>query len=201
MAQVIAEVSQSVRNEVKDIFAGSSRESDVTAKDLEDVRAAQRLIDLQAEAAKLMSEGAQLQFLAFGKIKSGAADAIRLLKNHNTLKAIKVLEGVEQIADLCLDVVRRADAAPGRWPAASIYKKKRLVETSDAKNNKLWDASVAEAEADKSKAKVMAGQKRKADGVFGGPRPQFNYQLRGQSRPFRGVLLVWSNRVVDSKFA
>jgi hypothetical protein len=55
MAQVIAEVSQSVRNEVKDIVAGSSRESDVTAKDLEDVLVAQRLIDLQAEAAKLTS--------------------------------------------------------------------------------------------------------------------------------------------------
>jgi hypothetical protein len=39
------------------------------------------------------------------------------------------------------------------WPEGIIYEKKRLAETSDAKNDKLWDASVAEAEANKSKGK------------------------------------------------
>jgi hypothetical protein len=187
MAQVIAEVSKSVRDEVKDIVAGSIREQNITVKDLEDIKAAQKLIDLQAEASKLATKGSQMQFLAFGKVKAGVVDAIRLLKSHDTLKAIKILEEVEQVAELHLDVVRHAGSSPGQWPAATIYEKKRLVETSDAKNDKLWDASCMKAEADRNKARGTAGQKRCAKSAFGTSQPQYRFQLWGQSRPFRGV--------------
>jgi hypothetical protein len=129
MAQVITEVSKSVRDEVKDIVAGSSREQNIIAKDLEDVKAAQKLIDPQAEASKLATEGLQMQFLAFGKVKAGIVNAIRLLKSHDILKAIKILEEVEQVAKLRLDVVRHAGSSPGQWPAAIIYEKKRLADT------------------------------------------------------------------------
>jgi hypothetical protein len=103
-----------VRDEVKDIVAGSSREQNITTKDLEDVKAAQKLIDLQAEASKLATKGSQMQFLAFGEVKAGVVDAICLLKSHDTLKAIKILEEIEQVSKLRLDVVRRAGSSPGQ---------------------------------------------------------------------------------------
>jgi hypothetical protein len=49
------------------------------------------------------------------------------------------------VADCCIDVVRRAGSTPGAWPTTTIYEKKLQSETSDAKNDKLWDAAVAEA--------------------------------------------------------
>jgi hypothetical protein len=125
-----------------------------------------------------------MQFLAFGKVKAGVVDAIHLLKSHDTLKAIKILEEVEQVAELRLDVVRRAGSSPGQWPAATIYEKKRLAETSDSKNDKLWDASCMEAEADRNKARGTSGQKHHAESTFGTSRPQYRFQPRRQSRPF-----------------
>jgi hypothetical protein len=84
MVDIVAEVSSSLQEELKGIVAGNQRGASVTSKDIEDIRAAQRHTDLQSEAACLSSKGAQLQFLAFGKIKSGVADAMRLLKAHET---------------------------------------------------------------------------------------------------------------------
>jgi hypothetical protein len=195
MAQVIIKVLQSVRNEVKDIVAGNSRDQDVTAKDLEDIKAAQKLIDLPAEAAKLAMEGFQMQFLAFGKIKSRVVYAIRLLKSHHTLKAIKFLEDVEQIAELRLDVVCCPGSSPGRWPLATIYKNKRLAETSDAKNDKLWDATCLEAAADRNKGRGAAGQKHQADNAFGPSQQQYHYHPKEQSRPFRGVSSLEESKI------
>jgi hypothetical protein len=176
MAQIVAEV--------KNLVCSSQRDTGITSKDLKDVRAAQRHLDLQADAAWLNSEGARLQYLTFGRVKFGVADAIRLLKGHETLSAIRSLEEVERVADCRIDVVKRAGSMPGTWPAATIYKKKLLSETSDAKNDKLWDAAVAEANsATKAKAKVFTGQKRKEFDAAGSS-PSYRKYCRGQSRPF-----------------
>ena len=190
MQAIVAEVSSSVCEEIKDLVAERGGSS-VTSKDIEDVRAAQRLTDLQSEAARLNSEGAQLQFIAFGKVKAGVADAIRLLKSHETLPAIKLLEEVERVADLRIDVIRRAGSAPGAWAAATIYEKRMLAESSDAKNDKVWEAALAEATSKKMKTKVSVGDKRKSPTASGGPSSQYRFFSRGQSTPFRGLAYVY----------
>jgi hypothetical protein len=170
--------------EVKDLVG--ARDSGITSKDIDNVRAAQRQMDLQTEAARLNSEGARAQFVAFGKVKAGVSDAIRSLRAHKTLNAIKVLEEVEKVADLRINVVRRAGSTPGAQAAATIYERKLLAESSDAKNDKLWDAPMAEAGANKAKVKVTTGQNRRSSEDYGGPPPHFCNYGRGQPRPFRG---------------
>lgn len=76
MLKIIAEVSSSIKDKVRDLVANSQRESTISLKELEDVKAAQSVMVLQSEAACLVSEGTQLQYLAFGKIKAGVADAV-----------------------------------------------------------------------------------------------------------------------------
>jgi hypothetical protein len=134
MAKIIAEVSSSIKDEVRDLMA----ESTISLKDLEDVKAAQRVSNLQSEAARLISEGAQLQYLVFGKIQAGFSDVICLLKTHDTPDAITALERVEKVVDLRLDVVKRAGSAPGMWPVATLYEKRMLAETLDARNDEVW---------------------------------------------------------------
>jgi hypothetical protein len=116
MAKIIAEVSCSIIDEVWDLMARSQRESTISLKDLEDVKVAQRVTNLKSEAARLVSEGAQLQYLVFGKIQARVSDVIHLLKTHDMLDAITALEHVEKVVDLRLDVVKRARSAPGMWP-------------------------------------------------------------------------------------
>jgi hypothetical protein len=172
---------------VKDLVCSSQRDTGITSKDLKDVRATQRHLDLQEEAAQLNSKGARLQYLAFGRVKSGVVDAIRLLKGHETLSAIRSLEEVEHVPNRRY-VVKRTGSTPGAWPAATIYEKKLLSETSDAKNDKLWDVAVAEANSvTKAKAKVFMGQKRKEFDAAGSS-PSYRKYGRGQLRPFRGAV-------------
>jgi hypothetical protein len=130
-----------------------------------------KVTDLQSEAACLVSEGAQLQYLAFGKIRAGVSDAIRLLKTHDTLGAINALERVEQVVDLHLDVVKRAGSAPGMWPVATLYEKMKLVETSDAKDDKIWAECLSQAI--KARFKVEVSEKRPASDAAGGSATQF----------------------------
>jgi hypothetical protein len=68
MAKIVAEVSSSIKDEVRDIVASSQREATIFLKDLEYVKAVQKVTDLQSEAARLITEGARQQYLAFGKI-------------------------------------------------------------------------------------------------------------------------------------
>jgi hypothetical protein len=143
MAKIVAEVSSSIKDEVRDIVATSQRESTISLKDLEGVKAAQRVTDLQSESARLISKGAQLQYLAFAKIRARVSNAICLLKTHDTLGAINALERIEKVVDLHLDVVKKAGFAPGMWPVATLYKKIKLAETSDAKNDKVWPNALA----------------------------------------------------------
>jgi hypothetical protein len=123
-------------------------------------------MDLQAEAARLNSEGAQMQYVAFGKVCAGVMEAIRQLKSHDTLAAIKSLEEVARVADLCLDVIKRAGTSSRLWPAATLYKKRMMTETSDVKHDKIWAECVANSKA-VVKSKPVAGDKRKASFVPG----------------------------------
>jgi hypothetical protein len=184
MADIVAEVSSSLRKELKGIVAGNQRGTSVTSKDIEDIRAAQRHADLQSEAACLSSEGAQLQFLVFGKIKSGVADAMRLLGAHKLLPTIKALEEVEKVADLRFDVIRKAGLSPGLWPAATLYERRMLAENANAKNDKVWEQCQVDAKAAKAQSRIASGEKRKSSGEAEGSRPQYRQLERGQPHPF-----------------
>jgi hypothetical protein len=184
MADIVAEVSSSIREELKGIIAGSQRGASVTNKDIEDIWAAQHHTDLQSEAARLNSEAAQLQFLAFGKIKSGVADAMRLLKAYQTLPAIKALEKVERVADLRINIIRKACSSPGLWPAATLYESHMLAENTNAKNDKVWEQCQVDAKAAKAQSRISSGEKRKSSGEFEGSRPQYRQYERGQPHPF-----------------
>ena len=50
-----------------------------------------------------MNTSEQLKYIAFGKVKAGVTDVIRLLKSY---EAIKLLEEVERVADLRINVIR-----------------------------------------------------------------------------------------------
>jgi hypothetical protein len=106
------------------------------------------------EAARLVSEEAQLQYLAFGKIRAGVFDAICLIKTHDTLDAISALEHVKKVVDLHLDVVKRAGSAPGMWPVATLYEKRMLAETSDVRNGRVWTECISQAGAVKAGAQA-----------------------------------------------
>jgi hypothetical protein len=173
-------------SELKGIVAGNQRGASVTSKDIEDIRAAQRYTDLQSEAARLSSEGAQLQFLAFSKIKSGVADAMKLLKAHETLPAIKALEEVERVADLRINVIKKAGSSPGLWPAATLYEYRMLAENANTKNDKVWEQCQVDAKAAKAQSRIASGEKRKSSGESEGSRLQYRQLERDQPRPFRG---------------
>jgi hypothetical protein len=186
MADIVAEVSSSLREKLKGIVAGSQRGASVTSKDIEDIRAAQHHTDLQSEGECLSSEGARLQFLAFGKIKSGIGDAMRLLKAHETLSAIKALEEVERVVDLRIDVIGKAGLSPGLWPAAAHYEHRMLAENTNAKNDKVWEQCQVDAKAAKAQSRIASGEKRKSSGESEGSRPQYRQFEHGQPRPVRG---------------
>jgi hypothetical protein len=162
MAKIMAEI---FKDEVWDLVASSQRKSTISLKVLEDVKAAQRPTDLQSEAARLVSEGAQLQYLAFGKIRAGVSDAICLLKTHDTLGAITALERAKKVVDLRLDVVKKAGSVSGMWPVATLYKKRMLAETLDARNDEVWTKCLSQAGA--VKAGASGGEERQASDAAG----------------------------------
>lgn len=62
MSSIISEVTATVKEEVRELIA--QQNVGISPKDIDDVKAAQRNMDLQAEAARLNSEGAQMLLLA-----------------------------------------------------------------------------------------------------------------------------------------
>jgi hypothetical protein len=122
--------------------------------------------------------------LAFGKIKSGITDTMRLLKAHEMLPTIKALEEVERVADLRIDVIRKAGLLPGLWPAATLYECRMLAENTNAKDDKVWEQCQVDAKGAKAQSRIASGEKRKLSGESEGSRPQYHQFERGQ--PFRG---------------
>jgi hypothetical protein len=124
--------------------------------------------------------------VAFGKVRAGFTEAIRQLKSHDTLAAIKLLEEVARVADFHLNVIKRAGTSSGLWPAATLYEKRMMAETSDVKHNKIWAECVANSKA-VVKSKLVAEDKRKVSFVPGGPPPQQRSFQRESYQPFHGV--------------
>jgi hypothetical protein len=86
--------------------------------------------------------------------------------------------------DLRLDVVKRAGSAPGMWPVATLYEKMKLAETSDAKDDKVWDECLSQANTVKARSKVEVGEKRPTSDAAGGSATQFHRYSRGGYQPF-----------------
>ena len=143
-SKVAATVTENLKGHLQNILGERQGRSDELIKEVEELRAAQRHASLLSEASELQSESAQRQFAAFVKIKSGVANARRLMAVGDAAAADRALNEVEKQADFRLDMIRRADSLPGGWAAANVYER-RVAGNIDSKNDKIWRSAVEEA--------------------------------------------------------
>jgi hypothetical protein len=157
---IVRQVTHSLKEEFRETISSSTSRDKENSKLIDSLRLQQNKDSTFASAHDITSEGAKKQYIAFAKIKIGITEVREKLENHNVLGALGVLEEIEKIADIRLNLIKRADSCPGGWSAATDLEDK-LTGVSNEKKDKLWDASAVDLKTKQKSGKVATRSRPK----------------------------------------
>jgi len=197
---LVSAVSASIRADMKaDMRAlleeqAASQKPTVDQDEWNQMRLLQRSNAIASQAAYLTSEGAKAQFQAFAKVKANVEDARLKAQAGDGDAVLAALDRLEEIADIRLELIQRADNTNSGWTAATIFE--RLAQSGGSNKSKfdrLWKAAVGEAEA--KKEKTADSKKTSFKSSFkstyarggGGGGQRGNYSFRGNHQQRRGA--------------
>ena len=160
---LVSALTANMRAEMRSLFQenAAARPSVVDQQEWDKMRLKQRSGEIASRAAFLNTEGAKAQFIAFAKIKANLEEARAKVQAGDGDGVIAAFDRMEDVTDVRLELIERADSMPGGWPAATIFE--RIAQTGNAnktKFDKMWKLAVGEADSKKRDLAEKSGGQR-----------------------------------------